>query len=98
VHGARDAAHHSLSEEVRAVAAAHTNITLHFRYSRPGIADARGDDYDSKGRLDIELLEKLLPGLDANFYLCGPAAFLADLQRDLRSAGIEASQIHTEAF
>jgi ferredoxin-NADP reductase/predicted pyridoxine 5'-phosphate oxidase superfamily flavin-nucleotide-binding protein len=98
VHGARDAQHHSLREEVRGVANAHANVELHVRYSRPGVSDVKGLDYDSSGRLDAELLEELLPGLDADFYLCGPAAFLADLHRDLRCAGVPVSQIHSESF
>jgi ferredoxin-NADP reductase/predicted pyridoxine 5'-phosphate oxidase superfamily flavin-nucleotide-binding protein len=98
VHGARDAQHHSLREEVRAVADAHANVELHVRYSRPGVSDVKGLDYDSSGRLDAELLERLLPGFDANFYLCGPAAFLADLQQALRRAGVPTGQIHTESF
>ena len=67
-------------------------------YSRPGVNDVSGRDYHAIGRVDPGLLEKLLPGLDADFYFCGPAAFLTDLQRGLRDTGVPASQIHTELF
>jgi ferredoxin-NADP reductase len=98
VHGARDGEHHSLRDEVRSVVNAHANAKLHVTYSRPGVSDLKGLDYHSTGRLHAELLEKLLPGLDADFYLCGPAAFMADLQRGLRKVGVPASHIHTESF
>ncbi len=98
VHGARDGEHHSLREEVKGVVSRHANANLHVRYSRPGARDERGHDYHSTGRLDAALLEKLLPGLDADFYLCGPAAFLADLQRGLGKLGVPASRINTESF
>ena len=98
VHGARDGEHHSLREEVMGVVSRHANAKLHVRYSRPGARDERGHDYHSTGRLDAALLEKLLPGLDADFYLCGPAAFLADLQRGLGKLGVPASRINTESF
>jgi ferredoxin-NADP reductase len=98
VHGARDGEHHSLGREVRAVVNAHENAKLHVAYSRPGEKDVKGRDYHSTGRLGIDLLEKLVPGLDADFYLCGPAAFLADLQQGLREVGVQIGRIHSESF
>jgi hypothetical protein len=98
VHGARDGEHHSLRDEVRAVVNAHANAKLHVSYSRPGTRDVPGHDYHSTGRVQPDLFKKLLSGLDADYYLCGPAAFLADLQRGLRNVGVPASQIHAESF
>ncbi len=98
VHGARDGQHHSLRDEIRNLASANPNAKLHVAYSRPGIDDVVGRDYHSAGRVTASLLQKLLPALDADFYFCGPATFLADLQRGLREAGVPASQILTESF
>ena len=98
VHGTRDGEHHSLRDEVQSVVNANENAKLHVAYSRPGSTDAGGHEYHSTGRLQPELLEKLLPGLDADFYLCGPASFMADLQRGLHEVGVPAGQIHTESF
>ncbi len=98
VHGTRDGKHHSLRDEVRTAVNANANAKLHVTYSRPGAEDAEELDYHSTGRVHPGLLEKLLPGLDADFYLCGPASFMAGLQRGLRAAGVPASQIHTETF
>jgi ferredoxin-NADP reductase/predicted pyridoxine 5'-phosphate oxidase superfamily flavin-nucleotide-binding protein len=98
VHGARDSGHHSLREEVQRVIEAHDNAQLHVAYSRPGEKDVEGRDYQSSGRVGIDLFEKILPGLDADFYLCGPEAFLADLQEGLHGAGVPIARIHTESF
>jgi ferredoxin-NADP reductase/predicted pyridoxine 5'-phosphate oxidase superfamily flavin-nucleotide-binding protein len=98
VHGTRDGQHHSLRDEVRAVVDANPNARLHVAYSRPQTRDVEGRDYHSAGRVTTELLLQLLPGLDADFYFCGPAAFLADLQRGLGEAGVPNSQINTESF
>ena len=98
VHGARDGDHHSLKEEVQGVVEAHANIQVHVAYSRPGQADVEGRDYHSHGRIGVELLQTLLPGLDADFYLCGPGAFLADLQGDLETSGVPLARIHSESF
>jgi ferredoxin-NADP reductase len=77
---------------------AHEKATLHVAYSRPGERDVKGRDYHSTGRLGTDLLEKLVPGLDADFYLCGPAPFLADLQQGLREVGVPIGRIHSESF
>jgi len=98
VHSARDGEHHSLREEVQALVDAHENASLHVAYSRPGECDVEGRDHHSAGRIESDLFEKLLPGLDADFYLCGPAAFLADLQQGLRGVGVPIDQIHAESF
>lgn len=98
VHGARDGRHHSLREEVQTAVDANENASVHVAYSRPSESDVEGRDYHSAGRIEIDLFEKRLPGLDADFYLCGPAAFLSDLQQGLRNAGVPIGQIHSESF
>ncbi len=36
----------------------------------------------------LALLEKLLPGLDGDFYLCGPTGFMPSVQEDLEARGV----------
>jgi ferredoxin-NADP reductase/predicted pyridoxine 5'-phosphate oxidase superfamily flavin-nucleotide-binding protein len=98
IHGARDGAHHPLSEEVRALAAKREHAHVHVAYSRPHAGDVAGVDYDSTGRVDAELIASLVPDLDAEFYLCGPAPFLADVHMGLMARGVTADRIHTETF
>jgi ferredoxin-NADP reductase len=57
-----------------------------------------GVDYDSAGRVDAALIVSLVPDLDAEFYLCGPAAFLTDVHMGLTARGVAADRIHTETF
>ncbi len=98
IHGARDGNHHPLANEAKAVAQGHEHLHAHVRYSRPGKEDKAGDDYDSVGHVDANLLVTLLPTLDADFYLCGPTSFLADLSAQLRSRQVPAERIHIETF
>ncbi|MGI9431268.1 MAG: pyridoxamine 5'-phosphate oxidase family protein, partial [Myxococcota bacterium] len=98
IHGARDGRHHALAEEVRRVADGASPVRLHTAYSRPGPNDVLGTDYHSKGRIDGSLLANVLPDLDAEFYLCGPLAFMAQLQAELEQLGVPDDQIHTESF
>jgi ferredoxin-NADP reductase len=65
-------------------------------YSQPGPDDIEGRDYDTAGRLSASLLAALdLPG-NAQAYICGPAAFMAEVSAALAGMGIE--QIRTENF
>jgi ferredoxin-NADP reductase len=50
------------------------------------------------GRIDATLLEKLVPGLEADFYLCGPLGFMSSLQRGLEARGVAPGRIHSESF
>ena len=40
----------------------------------------------------------LVPDLDAEFYLCGPTAFMAAVQTDLEQRGVSPDRIHSESF
>ncbi|MBW2275355.1 MAG: pyridoxamine 5'-phosphate oxidase family protein [Deltaproteobacteria bacterium] len=98
VHGARDGRHHALADEVRSVVTARENANLHVAYSRPRAEDRAGEHYESEGRLDGALLEEILPDLDAEYFLCGPVGFMAELAADLEARGVAPEQIHSESF
>src|SRR5262249_11911035 len=55
-------------------------------------------DFDATGRLGVPVLEKLGVPRDADFYLCGPTAFLHDLGAGLAAWGIATNRIHEEIF
>ena len=98
VHGARDGDHHPLSDEVRELVTQREHAHAHVAYSSPRDADVPGRDFDSVGRIDGELISGLAPDRGADFYICGPTGFMADLQSGLIAAGVPDSRIHTEAF
>ena len=98
IHGARDGDHHPLSEEVRSLVADHEHARAHAVYSRPGAGDVPGVDYDTKGRINSALITRLMPDPDAEFYLCGPAGFMADIRSGLIARAVPESRIHTEIF
>lgn len=98
IHGARDARHHAFAAQARSLAGSRRHITLHVAYSRPGNDERHGRDYHSEGRIDGDLIARLLPRLDADFYLCGPSGFLSELTAGLEHRGVAATRIHTEEF
>ncbi len=98
VHGARDGAHHPLSEEVRDLARRYSSVAVDIAYSRPRSADVAGSDYHRQGRIQAADILELNPNTEADFYLCGPLRFMSDLTEELIAAGVDPDSIHTETF
>lgn len=98
IHGARNGQEHAFGGHVRRLAREYDNVTAHIRYSNPTLDDMEGEDYDSKGRIDLNLLKQLLPFDDHEFYLCGPPPFMKTFYCGLLSMGVAESRIHYEFF
>jgi ferredoxin-NADP reductase/MOSC domain-containing protein YiiM len=98
LHGARDRGEHPFAEEVLAALKMLPRAHRHIRYSAPGPGDRLGVDFDAPGRLSIPALAELGVPRNADCYLCGPAAFMADLPAGLVRWGASADRIHTEMF
>ncbi|MGD0472108.1 MAG: MOSC and FAD-binding oxidoreductase domain-containing protein [Candidatus Velthaea sp.] len=98
LYGARNGAEHPFADEVRTLLSGLPNARSHFRYSRPSANDRPGRDFDSVGHVDAALVEQLGISKNSEFYLCGPAAFLADMKTHLPAAGFPAEQVYSEVF
>jgi ferredoxin-NADP reductase len=98
IHSARNSAYQSFASEARTLVAGlkqghHCTI-----YSRPGDADRLGVDFDVKGHLALPLLVELGVPPSADFYLCGPGGFLAEIDAALAGWGVDPHRIHKEPF
>lgn len=98
VHGARSSRELAFGRHVRDLVAAHPSFHHHLSFSRPQPRDEPGADFDRCGRVTPELLAQLLPDLDADFYVCGPLPFLADIVSGLLGRGVPADRVHHEFF
>jgi ferredoxin-NADP reductase/MOSC domain-containing protein YiiM len=98
LHGARNRAEEPFAAESRSVLAALPGGRRHVCYSRPGPKDVEGRDYQTAGRLSAQLLATLGLPHDADAYLCGPAAFMAEASAALVGLGLDAARIRTEIF
>ena len=98
IHGSRNSREHAMGAHVRRVAEEQSNVQVHIRYSRPLSEDTVGRDYDDEGHVDIELVKRLLPGKDFDFYLCGPTPFMKSLFEGLLAWGVSELRIHYEFF
>jgi ferredoxin-NADP reductase/MOSC domain-containing protein YiiM/ferredoxin len=96
--GARNRDDHPFREESRALLRALRGGHAHVRYSRPRPEDSPGIDFDAPGRLTLAALEEVGVPRDADFYLCGPPAFLRDLTGGLAAWGVPGGRIHVEPF
>ncbi|MFN7918437.1 MAG: MOSC and FAD-binding oxidoreductase domain-containing protein [Vicinamibacterales bacterium] len=98
IFGARNRGDHLFAREVRDLLAKLPNARSHVQYSRPDPTDQLGFDFDAAGRLTVTTLEELGVPRESDFYLCGPAAFLADFITGLTDRGVALDHIHTEVF
>jgi ferredoxin-NADP reductase/ferredoxin len=98
IHGARDKAEHALAKEVQGLLKLLPRGHSHIRYSAPGPADRPAVDFDGPGRVDVKVLQALGVPREADFYLCGPAAFMSGLTADLASWGVSIERLHSENF
>jgi ferredoxin len=96
--GGRNRDEHPFREESRGLVRALVGGHSHVRYSRPRPEDVPRVDFDAPGRLTIAALEEVGVPHDADFYLCGPPAFLRDLTSGLAGWGVARGRIHTEVF
>jgi ferredoxin-NADP reductase/MOSC domain-containing protein YiiM/ferredoxin len=96
--GARDRDDHPFLEEARGLVASMPDCRAHVRYSRPRDEDRVGVDYDAAGRWSAAAVEALGVPPDAEFYLCGPEAFLRELTAGLAGSGVARARIHSEVF
>ena len=99
VQSARSLAELPFRDEIAALIAAQNPSVHGLRVlSQPELSARPGEDYDLNGRITIDLLKRLLPFDDFDFYLCGPGAFTQDLYEGLRALRISDDRIHAETF
>ena len=59
-------------------------------------------DYDFQGRIDLSKLDAnkdlFLDAPDTQYYVCGPTAFMNDVDSGLKAQGVAADRVHMEAF
>jgi ferredoxin-NADP reductase/MOSC domain-containing protein YiiM len=97
-YGARNGREHPFAAEARALLNSLPHGHAFVAYSKPEDADQQGQDYDASGHLNLSLLQRLQVPKEAEFYLCGPTAFLSNFTADLKSWGVPDSRIRFETF
>ncbi len=98
LYGSRNGHQHPFAEESNDLCKALVHAHHHIVYSKPEPADQLGRDYDSPGRLDVSMLDRLGVPRNADFYLCGPPAFLRSFSEGLKTQGVDPARIRSEIF
>ncbi len=97
-YGTRNGREHPFAAEARALLNSLPHSHAFIAFSKPEDADRQGQDYDASGHLNLSSLQRLQVPKEADFYLCGPTAFLSGFTTELKSWGVPDSCIHSERF
>jgi ferredoxin-NADP reductase/ferredoxin len=98
IHGARNSSEHPFAAEVRELLKTLPESRSHIRYSAPKPTDRPTIDFDRVGRVGVHVFEEMGAPPDADFYICGPAAFMSGLVDGLAGWGVVRDRLHTENF
>lgn len=97
-YGIRHKGEHIMKEYLEQVSRDHPNVRLHVIYSNPTDEDREGEDYDHAGRIGVDLLKKVLPSNNYDFFMCGPTGMMDALVEQLGAWGVPEEKIHFERF
>src|SRR5215469_8211554 len=98
LHGARSGGEHPFAAEVRELLKTLPGSRSHIRYSAPQPTDRPTVDFDKVGRVGVSMFEEMGVPPDADFYVCGPDAFMTGLVEGLAGWGVARNRLHTENF
>ncbi|WP_232665185.1 MOSC domain-containing protein [Pseudonocardia sp. TRM90224] len=98
VHGARSSRELAFGQHVRELVATGSRLHSRLLFSRPQPHDRVGVDFDLVGRVTVDVLDEAVPGLDADFYVCGPVPFMTDVVAGLLAKDVSQEQVHYEFF
>ncbi|MFP3588160.1 MOSC and FAD-binding oxidoreductase domain-containing protein [Paraburkholderia sp. SIMBA_055] len=98
IHAARDGRHHPFAAEARRLVVGLTHGRSYVCYSRPGLRDRIGEDFDAPGHLSRAVLEGVGVPREADVYLCGPPLFMAEMKEALATLGVPPERINVETF
>jgi nitric oxide dioxygenase len=95
LHACEEQAQHSFGGRVQQLAQDYP-LLQHFCWYRNTPENTASNQFN--GLMDITAVANTLPLQSANFYLCGPTAFMKAVKEQLLALGVVAAQIHYEVF
>ncbi len=88
---------HALANEVRDLNN-QPNFRTHIIYDDPLADDVASSKCDSEGFVTADLLRDWTPVANADFFLCGPAPFMASVLASLQELGVGEDRVRHEFF
>lgn len=102
VHASRNSRVQAFRDHIKNTANTHGNVQSHVFIKEPRESDVEGNDYQFTGRMNLNRLNAVedlfIHNPKAEYYICGPVGFMADMTRYLEKQGIEGGRIKTEFF
>jgi ferredoxin-NADP reductase/MOSC domain-containing protein YiiM/ferredoxin len=98
LYSARNGSEHPFAREAAALIAQLPNAHRVICYSRPQPDDRTPEDFDVAGRMTADVIEQAGVPVDADFYLCGPNAFMHDVSAALTARGAAPDRVRMEVF
>lgn len=89
---------HALADEVRSLGDTASRFQTKIIYDEPLSDDVATGRCDAEGIVTTELLRSWTPVSEANFYICGPAPFMAGVLNSLSELGVAEDRIRHEFF
>ncbi|MFT5612578.1 MAG: ferredoxin-NADP reductase [Polaribacter sp.] len=83
---------------LRALDDEHENIHVRLCFSNPMESDVEGDDYDFAERVSVDLMHRVLPSTNYDYYICGPGPMMNSITEGLAGAGVDEKNVHYESF
>ncbi|KAF2830527.1 globin-like protein [Ophiobolus disseminans] len=101
IHGARNSNTRAFKKNVDQLAKNNENVhAVHFS-SSPKEGETEGQDFDIQGRIELDKVDKevLFTNNDkTQYFVCGPAQFMLDTEKKLKSYGVPAERVKMELF
>ena len=97
-YGARNGSEHIQRQYLTRLADEHRNVRMQICYSRPAPEERAGRDFQHAERISIELLKKVLPTNQYEYYICGPPEMMKAVPEGLMEWGVPRENIFTESF
>jgi ferredoxin-NADP reductase len=99
-YGVRHGREHIMKDALRSVATRNPSLRLHVCYSDPSEADrsASSPAFEHAERISVDLLKRVLPSNQLEFYLCGPPPLMSSLTQGLKDWGVPEDHVFFEAF
>lgn len=98
-YGIRNGSEYVMKEHLEKFArGARERVRLHVCFASPAEGDLKGNGTYHAERVSVDLLKRVLPLNNFDFYLCGPPPMMQALTDGLTSWGVPEAKIHYEAF
>jgi len=96
--GVTNSTEHIMREHLAKLSAEMPSLRLHVCYSKPSEEDTHRQACHHAERVSVELLKRLLPSNQFDFYICGPAPMMSSLVEGLKVWDVPDSRVFFEAF